>query len=171
MHLRKEPMRITRSHCIFGFLLLSAGLASMALLQRGIAHANYVIGTRHPVAGHGYANPAGSANVSPPGDGRELYRVAAATNPPVSKEHGAEVYRESCSVCHGADRSGVPPNFPSLIGISKRLPDAEIAKQIKNGKGRMLAFPDMSDVDLNSLLLFLKTPKPEEASKPSTTRL
>jgi mono/diheme cytochrome c family protein len=82
---------------------------------------------------------------------------AAAADLQVSKEHGADVYKARCSVCHGANLKGVASTFPSLIDVNKRLTDAEIKKQIRNGKGRMLAFPDLSEDDLNSLLSYLKS--------------
>ena len=81
---------------------------------------------------------------------------------------GEAVYRSQCSICHGADRSGSPPTFPSLIGISKRLPEAQITATIHQGKSRMPAFPDLSDTQLQSLLKFLNqenpTAKPEQIS-------
>ncbi len=81
---------------------------------------------------------------------------------------GEAVYRSQCSICHGADRSGSPPTFPSLIGISKRLSDAQIAAMIHQGKGRMPTFPDISGTQLQSLLQFLNnensTAKPEQTS-------
>jgi len=81
-----------------------------------------------------------------------------------SEQHGAELYRAKCNVCHGPNLKGVAPVFPSLIDISKRLSDEDIKKQIRNGKGRMLAFPHLSDDDLNSLVMFLKAP--DSATKP-----
>ena len=68
---------------------------------------------------------------------------------------GEAIYRSQCSVCHGSDRSGSPPGFPSLIGISKRLSDTQITATIHQGKGRMPAFPNLSDAQLTSLLRFL----------------
>jgi glucose dehydrogenase len=81
---------------------------------------------------------------------------------------GEAIYRGQCSICHGADRSGSPPSFPSLIGISKRLSDAQIATTVYQGKGRMPTFPNFSDPQLQSLLQFLKeensTGKPDRTS-------
>ena len=81
---------------------------------------------------------------------------------------GEAVYRGQCSICHGADRSGSPPTFPSLIGISKRLSEAQIVATIHQGKGRMPTFPDLSGTHLQSLLQFLNQEnsagKPEQIS-------
>jgi glucose dehydrogenase len=81
---------------------------------------------------------------------------------------GEAIYRSQCSICHGADRGGSPPTFPSLVGIDKRLSDAQIAATIHQGKGRMPTFPNFSDAQLQSLLQFLKeknsTGKSEQTS-------
>ena len=98
--------------------------------------------------------------------GKSRLRQVSQADAPVTKERGETIYQGFCSACHGATRAGVPSVFPSLIDVSKRQSDAEIASQIRHGKGRMLAFPDMSDNDMKSLLLFLKTspdpPKPSD---------
>jgi len=69
---------------------------------------------------------------------------------------GEAIYMSQCSVCHGADRTGSPPGFPSLIGIGKRLTDAQITAIIHQGKGRMPTFPGLSDAQLKSLLDLLR---------------
>ncbi len=100
-------------------------------------------------------------------EGDLRWRQVSQADAPVTKERGETVYQGSCSACHGATRAGVPSVFPSLIDVSKRQSDAEIASQVRHGKGRMLAFPDMSDDDMKSLLLFLKTPPQADPAKPS----
>ena len=99
----------------------------------------------------------GSALVAQDAGDRPLLQLIARESA-VTPEHGMEVYKADCVACHGVDRAGVNSTFPSLIGISRRYSDIRIAKQIRNGKGRMLAFPYMTDDDMRSLLLFLKTP-------------
>lgn len=74
------------------------------------------------------------------------------------KSPGEAIYRSQCSVCHGADRSGSPPGFPSLIGIDTRLSDDQIKAIVHHGKGRMPTFPNLSDSQLDQLLEFLKNP-------------
>jgi quinoprotein glucose dehydrogenase len=53
------------------------------------------------------------------------------------------VYTENCASCHGADRKGNPPEFPSLIDIGSRLPIVDIYTQILGGGGRMPGFPQL----------------------------
>lgn len=77
---------------------------------------------------------------------------------------GARTYQQNCAVCHGVDRRGSPPAFPSLVGIGKKLTDREIEHTIANGKGRMPSFPAVaaSQATMRSLVRFLKgIPSPE----------
>jgi quinoprotein glucose dehydrogenase len=88
---------------------------------------------------------------------------------------GAGIYQAQCGVCHGQNRAGSPPEFPSLVNITGRMTDAEIAATIHNGKGRMPAFPSITDQQTAQLLLFLKTdpmsdtpvPLPSEGKAPT----
>jgi glucose dehydrogenase len=70
---------------------------------------------------------------------------------------GEQAYRNLCSVCHGVHREGAPPAFPTLIDIDKRLKDKDIAQAIHQGKGRMPGFPNIDDVLMQSLLVYLKS--------------
>ncbi len=70
---------------------------------------------------------------------------------------GANVYQSQCSMCHGGDRKGNPPAFPSLIDEQKRLSDAQITALIHNGKGRMPSFPNVEAARLTAILEYLKT--------------
>jgi len=71
---------------------------------------------------------------------------------------GQATYGSQCAVCHGANRAGAPPAFPSLVGIDKRLTDAQIASTILQGRGRMPSFPSLDDAHLKALIAYLKTP-------------
>jgi quinoprotein glucose dehydrogenase len=65
------------------------------------------------------------------------------------------IYLSQCGVCHGEKMAGSPPAFPSLVGIGDRLTPQQIVATIKNGKGRMSGFPNLSDDQLFALLEFL----------------
>jgi glucose dehydrogenase len=70
---------------------------------------------------------------------------------------GATVYQSQCAVCHGIDRAGTPPAYPSLIGVEKRLTDQQITLVIQQGKDRMPSFPGLQAAQITSLLHYLKT--------------
>jgi quinoprotein glucose dehydrogenase len=70
---------------------------------------------------------------------------------------GASHYQVQCSVCHGLDRKGSPPAFPSLIDIDKRLSSEQIAAVIRTGRGRMPPFKVLSDEALDAVVQFVRT--------------
>jgi glucose dehydrogenase len=70
---------------------------------------------------------------------------------------GSTVYQSQCAICHGGDRKGNPPTFPSLIDEQKRLSDAQVTAIIQNGKGRMPSFPNVEAARLTAVLEYLKT--------------
>lgn len=70
---------------------------------------------------------------------------------------GMTIYDSQCAMCHGGDRRGVPPAFPSLIDVQKRLTDVQIIAITHNGKGRMPSLPNVADAPLTALLAYLKT--------------
>ena len=66
------------------------------------------------------------------------------------------------------DRRGSPPAFPSLVDVSRRLSDAEIAATVQNGKGRMPAFAAVRGEQMDSLLKFLNAAEIAPASGSET---
>ena len=77
---------------------------------------------------------------------------------------GAAVYRSQCAACHGMDRKGSPPAFPSLVDYQKHLTDAQVTTIIHNGRGRMPSLPNVTDARLVTLLDYLKTGKDDGGS-------
>ena len=76
-------------------------------------------------------------------------------------EHGHVLYTNNCSACHQASRSGLPPVFPSLLGIVEKDGEGKVRKVAKDGiadaKPPMPPHPNLSDNDLNDLIAFLRT--------------
>lgn len=79
---------------------------------------------------------------------------------------GASVFAANCALCHGADRAGAPPAIPSLVDVTGRLSDAEIRSTVQHGRGKMPAFPSISDPQIDALLKYLQHP---ENAKPTAT--
>jgi quinoprotein glucose dehydrogenase len=69
---------------------------------------------------------------------------------------GEKTYQNQCGVCHSPDRTGSPPEFPSLVDIEARLTPAQIQDRIRQGGGRMPAFSNLSDKQMGALLDYLK---------------
>ena len=72
---------------------------------------------------------------------------------------GLLTYRSQCAVCHGVDRSGAPPAYPSLVDVYSQLTAAQITGIIHQGRGRMSSFPDLQGAKLDALLEYLRTGK------------
>ena len=76
---------------------------------------------------------------------------------------GKEIYANNCSVCHQPTRAGLPPVFPSLIGIVERTGPAHIRDTVRQGKPDakppMPAFTKFSPEDVDNLIEYLRTAK------------
>ena len=72
------------------------------------------------------------------------------------------IYLSQCSVCHGEKMAGSPPAMPSLIGVADRLSAAQIATTIKNGKGRMPGFPNLTEDQAFALIDFVMSGENKE---------
>jgi len=76
------------------------------------------------------------------------------------------IYMSQCGVCHGEKMTGSPPAMPSLIAVGSRLTSAQITATIKNGKGRMPGFPNLTDDQLFALIKFLSSVKAKNSPAP-----
>jgi glucose dehydrogenase len=85
----------------------------------------------------------------------EMAWFGGLTPNPQGGSSGARVYRDQCAVCHGIDRGGSPPSFPSLLDIDKKLIDEKIAQTIQLGTGRMPSFPNIDEAQMTDLLHYL----------------
>ena len=67
------------------------------------------------------------------------------------EEMGKELYEANCAGCHGADAQGVsaPPIFNEV--------DEAFFDAIKNGKGYMPAFPELSDTDIGNIIAYIRS--------------
>lgn len=76
-------------------------------------------------------------------------------------EAGKSVYLERCSGCHGKDGKGEPALAGSMAGLDitaavHRGP-AHLSHVVRNGKGAMPPFADMTDEQLRELVAYLET--------------
>lgn len=68
---------------------------------------------------------------------------------------GAQLYAVHCTACHGTDRAGIPPTFPALTDVAKRLPPAQIKEKISKGGGLMPPFSQLSPQEIDNLASYL----------------
>lgn len=72
---------------------------------------------------------------------------------------GREIYAANCASCHRQDLRGTSADFPSLVNIGDRYEDSEIREIIRDGRGRMPAFPQLSREAMRALVQYLLTGK------------
>ncbi len=78
---------------------------------------------------------------------------------------GEKTYKLNCSSCHGVERKGNPKsNYPSLVGIEKKLSRAEVIDRINMGKGMMPGFGYLKRSDTQALIDFLLGVEKKELS-------
>ncbi len=64
-------------------------------------------------------------------------------------QRGRVIYERNCTGCHGPDRKGIPPIYPSVFKLEKT--EEEIATWIRAGGNIMPAFPHFSDQEVLQL--------------------
>lgn len=68
---------------------------------------------------------------------------------------GSQLFQNNCAACHGADRQGNPPTFPSLDNIDQKLNKSEISELLKTGRNVMPSFSHLSELERNAIVGFL----------------
>ena len=77
-----------------------------------------------------------------------------------------QVYLASCANCHRQDMRGSPPEFPSLLKLGEKYKESEIAKIIREGRGRMPGFAHLGQNVIEALAHLLATGKDSEFATP-----
>jgi mono/diheme cytochrome c family protein len=86
--------------------------------------------------------------------GQTQQAAAPAEPPPLS---GPASYAKNCQMCHGPKGAGVKNLGVPLLKLSDRIPDENIRHFIRNGRGKMPGFKQMSDTELGALIAHIKT--------------
>lgn len=80
---------------------------------------------------------------------------------------GAAVYKESCAMCHGADRGGTPA-APSLLEVGTRIGLPQLRRTIVYGNGRMPPIGHVQDAQISDIHAFLGGgPRPRRRNDPA----
>lgn len=93
-------------------------------------------------------------------------------DPRAPKTPGQVVFEQTCAQCHATNRLGLGM-FPPLRGLRHRLTEAEVTRQIREGKNAMPAHPSLSEDDLKALVDFLllrDRPLPPPGPRPERPR-
>jgi mono/diheme cytochrome c family protein len=86
-------------------------------------------------------------------------------------QEGAASYAKHCSICHGDQREGNIPGFPPLLDLSRQLTPQQIESLVRTGKGRMPAFPKLSQQEMVSLLRFITASEPSAGESNASASL
>ncbi|WP_232065158.1 outer membrane protein assembly factor BamB family protein [Rhodocytophaga rosea] len=78
---------------------------------------------------------------------------------------GKTLYMNYCSSCHGKDRNGDEPVYPSLIGLKNRMTKESALNKIKQGGGKMPAFAGVIKGQEKAILAFLFEEQPKLSRK------
>ena len=78
-----------------------------------------------------------------------------------------QLYLTNCAGCHGGDLTGQPPQFPSLLAARGKLDEAKIVTVIRQGSGRMAAFPNLTAAETASLALYVLTGQSRDLPNPA----
>ncbi len=68
---------------------------------------------------------------------------------------GESIYANNCANCHGGDRTGNPPTFPSLLGLAEKYDSKAVHSLLKSGKGGMPSFAHLPQNERDALVAFL----------------
>ncbi len=98
--------------------------------------------------------------------GQESGDQATASSADSATQTGATVYAEHCAMCHGKNREGNLPAYPSLAGVKHQMSDEQNAMLIHNGKDGMPPFPTLPQNEVAALLEFLATSPAGAAALP-----
>jgi glucose dehydrogenase len=80
----------------------------------------------------------------------------------IEQKSAKGIYMGQCSMCHGENLAGSPPAFPSLVDVSHRLSLYQMATTVMEGKGRMPAFPNLSEEQIDALIDFVASGKDKD---------
>jgi quinoprotein glucose dehydrogenase len=81
-----------------------------------------------------------------PGGGRRGGRAGVSSR---------QLYVTNCAGCHGEDLAGQPPQFPSLLNVRGRLSEQQVVTTIRQGGGRMAAFPNLSAAEATAIAQYV----------------
>lgn len=92
----------------------------------------------------------------------EIPNISSLKKLVAEKQSGESFFQANCATCHGIDRRG-QANFPSLLNVGRKMSQSQIMVQIKQGKGLMPAFPNLTEFQVKAISSYLVDPdKPTE---------
>ncbi|MBX2952248.1 MAG: PQQ-binding-like beta-propeller repeat protein [Leadbetterella sp.] len=79
-------------------------------------------------------------------------------------ETGRVAYMRHCSACHGAEKKGIPPTFPSLVNLKNKTSEKEALEKIRMGGGSMPGYKGvLTPAEEQAIIAFLYDKKGDQA--------
>jgi quinoprotein glucose dehydrogenase len=88
-----------------------------------------------------------------------ILRLVERPKPKPSQLSGRSLYETNCASCHGGDFRGSPPEFPALVGLSKKYTDSDVRSVIRQGMGRMPGFSRIGADAIRAIADYILTGK------------
>lgn len=86
-------------------------------------------------------------------------------------ERGRVTYLKHCASCHGEQKNGIPPSFPSLVDLKARKPEKEVLEKVRQGGGAMPGFKGiLSANEERAIISFLYDMKDAKIQVPQVSK-
>jgi quinoprotein glucose dehydrogenase len=72
---------------------------------------------------------------------------------------GRQLYEQNCAACHGQNRAGSPPEFPSLVTVGSRYTQEQVEDTVRTGAMRMPAFGHLAGDAISAIASYAMTGK------------
>lgn len=85
-------------------------------------------------------------------------------------ETGRALYMANCSSCHGAEKRGIPPTFPSLVNLN--MDEKTALEKIRMGGGQMPGYKGViTEQEEQAIIAFIYDKKGEQSGPQSTVKM
>ena len=86
-------------------------------------------------------------------------------------EAGRVTYMKHCASCHGPERKGIPPSFPSISDLKGRKAEKEVLQKIHQGGGAMPGFKGILSInEEKAIMAFLYDKKNVKIEVPQVSQ-
>jgi quinoprotein glucose dehydrogenase len=87
-------------------------------------------------------------------------------------EAGRTAYMKTCSSCHGPEKKGVPPTYPSLVNLKDKMGKRETLEKIRIGGGQMPGYKGvLTAEEEQAIVAFLHDKKGGEVRQEADERV
>ncbi|MDW3651924.1 MAG: PQQ-binding-like beta-propeller repeat protein [Bacteroidia bacterium] len=85
-------------------------------------------------------------------------------------DQGRVTYEKHCVACHGAEKKGLPPSFPSIADLTERVSESETLEKIRQGGGQMPGYKGvLTASEESAIMAFLYDKKNAKIEVPQVT--